>query len=82
VLAVKGEEGRRLLYTHGYDIGEGFTDIQSQYQSLRDAARNERLRDLAGLLAKLNRPKVALPAERRTALDGLVGTGASRLAVQ
>jgi hypothetical protein len=80
VLAVKGEEGRRLLYTHGYDIGEGFTDIQSQYQSLRDAARNERLRDLAGLLAKLNRPKVALPAERRTALDGLVGTGASRLA--
>ena len=48
-------EGRRLLYEHGYDVGNGFVDVLSQYQSLRDAARSGRLRDLTGLLEALNR---------------------------
>ena len=51
VLGLSG--GRRLLFEHGYDIGEGFTDVLSQYQTLDDAERAGRLRDLAGLLAKL-----------------------------
>ena len=48
------EQGRRLLYEHGYDVGNGFVDVLSQYQSLRDAARSGRLRDLTGLLEALN----------------------------
>jgi hypothetical protein len=47
-------EGRRLLFEHGFDVGEGFVDILSQYQSLRDAGRGGRLRDLGGLVKKLN----------------------------
>ncbi len=47
-------EGRRLLYEHGYEVGEGFVDVLSQYQSLRDAAHAGRLRDAEGLLAALN----------------------------
>jgi hypothetical protein len=54
VLAVLGEKGRDLLRRHGYDVGEGFVDVLSQYQSLEHAARTERLRDLKGLLAELN----------------------------
>jgi hypothetical protein len=34
-----GERGRRLLWEHGYDVGDGFVDILSQYASLLDAAR-------------------------------------------
>jgi hypothetical protein len=49
------EAGRRLLYEHGYDVGNGFVDTLSQYQSLREAARAGRLRDLPGLLEALNR---------------------------
>lgn len=49
------EDGRDLLYQHGYDIGAGFVDLLSQQQSIEDAARGGRLRDLAGLLAELNR---------------------------
>jgi hypothetical protein len=47
-------EGRKLLYEHGYDVGQGFVDVLSQYQSLLTAARAGRLRDLDGLLEKLN----------------------------
>ena len=47
--------GRQLLWEHGYDVGEGFVDVLSQHQSLRDAARNGRVRDLEGLLEALNR---------------------------
>ena len=47
-------DGRRLLWEHGYDIGEGFVDVLSQHQSLLEAARSGRLRDLEGLLDKLN----------------------------
>jgi hypothetical protein len=54
VLAVLGEKGRDLLRRHGYDVGEGFVDVLSQYQTLEHAARTERLRDLKGLLAELN----------------------------
>jgi hypothetical protein len=46
---------RDVLYEHGYDLGEGFVDMLSQYQSIRDAARGGRLRDMDGLLQALNR---------------------------
>ena len=48
-------EGRRLLWEHGYDVGEGFVDVLSQHQRLLDAVRSGRLRDVDGLLAALNR---------------------------
>ena len=54
ILAGLGEPGRELLRRHGYDVGEGFTDVLSQYQTLAHAARTERLRDLDGLLKELN----------------------------
>jgi hypothetical protein len=49
-----GERGREALLRHGYDVGEGFVDVLSQYQTLEHAARTERLRDLDGLLRELN----------------------------
>ncbi len=54
VLATLGGRGREALRRHGYDVGEGFVDVLSQYQTLQHAARTERLRDLGGLLAELN----------------------------
>ena len=54
VVETLGDRGRELLLKHGYDVGEGFVDVLSQYQTLEHAARTERLRDLDGLLAKLN----------------------------
>ena len=56
VVATLGDRGRELLKRHGYDVGEGFVDVLSQYQTLEHAARTERLRDLAGLLEELNSP--------------------------
>ena len=52
-----GEPGRQALRKHGYDLGDGFVDVLSQYQTLEHAARTERLRDLDGLLAELNGPQ-------------------------
>jgi hypothetical protein len=49
-----GDGGRDLLRRHGYDVGEGFVDVLSQYQTLEHAYRAERIRDLKGLLAELN----------------------------
>jgi hypothetical protein len=49
-----GDRGQKALLRHGYDIGEGFVDVLSQYQTLEHAARMERLRDLDGLLRELN----------------------------
>ena len=49
-----GDRGKELLLKHGYDLGDGFVDVLSQYQSLEGAARQERLRDLDGLLRELN----------------------------
>lgn len=49
-----GDRGREALLRHGYDIGEGFVDVLSQYQTLEHAARSDRLRDLDGLLRELN----------------------------
>ena len=49
-----GDRGRQALRKHGYDLGEGFVDVLSQYQTLEHAARTERLRDLDGLLRELN----------------------------
>jgi hypothetical protein len=54
VVAHLGERGEALLLEHGYDVGEGFGDVLSQYQTLETAARQDRLRDLDGLLQELN----------------------------
>jgi hypothetical protein len=54
VLERLGDKGRELLRRHGYDVGEGFTDVLSQYQTLEHAARTERLRDVKILVAELN----------------------------
>jgi hypothetical protein len=54
VVATLGDKGRELLKKHGYDLGEGFVDVLSQYQTLERAARAERLRDLDTLLKELN----------------------------
>lgn len=54
VVAGFGDRGRQVLLSHGYDLGEGFVDVLSQYQTLEHAARQERLRDLDGLLKELN----------------------------
>lgn len=54
VIAGAGDRGRQALRRHGYDLGDAFVDVLSQYQSLEHAARTERLRDLEGLLAELN----------------------------
>ncbi len=51
-----GDHGRELLRKHGYDVGEGFVDVLSQYQTLEHAASMERLRNLDGLLQELNSP--------------------------
>ena len=57
VVATLGDRGREALLKHGYDIGEGFVDVLSQYQTLEHASRQERLRDLDGLLRELNGSK-------------------------
>jgi len=54
VVSRLGDRGRDLLRRHGYDVGEGFVDVLSQYQTLEHAYRAERIRDLGGLLAELN----------------------------
>jgi hypothetical protein len=54
VLERLGDRGKDLLRRHGYEVGEGFVDVLSQYQTLEHAARTERLRDLKGLVAELN----------------------------
>ena len=50
----RSQAGRKLLYEHGYDVGNGFVDVLSQHQSLRDAARAGRLRNMDALLETLN----------------------------
>jgi hypothetical protein len=54
VVDALGEKGTELLRKHGYELGEGFVDVLSQYQTLEHAARTERLRDLDRLLEELN----------------------------
>jgi len=54
VLDRLGDRGRQMLFEHGYDVGEGFVDILSQYQTLEHAEQTERLRGLPALLAELN----------------------------
>ena len=54
IIDTLGDRGRDLLRRHGYDTGDGFVDVLSQYQTLEHAARTERLRNLAGLLEELN----------------------------
>ena len=54
VLQGLGERGRDMLRRHGYETGEGYVDVLSQYQTLEHAARQDRIRDLGGLLEELN----------------------------
>jgi len=54
VVETLGDRGRQLLAKHGYDLGEGFVDVLSQYQTLEHAGRTERLRDVENLLKELN----------------------------
>ena len=54
VLNHLGDKGREVLLKHGYDVGEGFVDVLSQYQTLQHAAETERLRDLDALLDYVN----------------------------
>lgn len=54
VLVAAPERGPELLLRHGLDVGEGFVDVLSQWQTLEAASRAGRLRDLDGLLAQLN----------------------------
>ena len=54
VLTGLGDRGKELLLKHGYDVGDGFVDVLSQYQTLQHAAETERLRGLDGLLEELN----------------------------
>jgi hypothetical protein len=54
VLNTLGDRGQEVLLKHGYDVGEGFVDVLSQYQTLQHAAETERLRDLDGLLEYVN----------------------------
>jgi hypothetical protein len=49
-----GARGRELLWQHGYDAGDGFADALSQYQSLLEAERGGRLRDVDRLVEELN----------------------------
>ena len=56
VLERLGDRGRALLFRHGYEVGDGFVDVLSQYQTLGHAARTERLRDLERLVQELNGP--------------------------
>ena len=54
MLDATGERGRELLLRHGYDLGEGFVDTLSQWQTLETAARAGRLRDVDALLKELH----------------------------
>jgi hypothetical protein len=47
-------QGRKLLFEHGFDVGQGFQDVLSQYQTLLTAARGGRIRDLEKLVDELN----------------------------
>lgn len=55
ILAADEERGRDLLFKHGFDLGEGFVDVLSQYQTVEAAYRGGRLRDVDEFLAELNR---------------------------
>lgn len=54
VILTLGDRGLDLLRRHGYEVGEGYVDVLSQYQTLEHAFRAERIRDLKGLLQELN----------------------------
>ncbi len=54
ILNAEPERGRQLLFRHGYDLGEGFVDVLSQWQTLEAAHRAGRVRHLGELLAELN----------------------------
>lgn len=54
VVAAEPDRGPQLLFRHGFDLGEGFVDVLSQWQTLEAANRAGRLRDLDQLLAQLN----------------------------
>ncbi len=48
------KHGRDLLLRYGFDLGEGFVDVLSQYQTVEMAHRAGRLRDVDEFLAQVN----------------------------
>ena len=54
VIQARGDRAAEVLYRYGYELGEGFVDVLSQFQTLEMAYRTGRLRDLDALLAELN----------------------------
>lgn len=56
VLDLDEKRARELLFRHGFDLGEGFVDVLSQYQTLEMASRTGRLRQIDELIAELNQP--------------------------
>lgn len=54
ILARDEDRARDLLFRHGFDLGEGFVDVLSQYQTVEAAHRGGRLRDVDEFLAELN----------------------------
>lgn len=47
-------KGRDVLFRYGLNLGEGFVDVLSQYETLHEAWRQGRLRDVEGLVRELN----------------------------
>ena len=60
VLDRLGDRGREALLAHGFDTGQGFVDVLSQHQTLEMGHRTGHIRDLEGLVVKLN-PESASP---------------------
>ena len=48
------KRGRELLFRYGFDLGEGFEDVLSQFQTVEMAHRTGRLREVDEFLAQLN----------------------------
>jgi len=47
-------DGREILFRYGLNLGEGFVDVLSQYETLHEASREGRVRNVAGLVRELN----------------------------
>lgn len=54
LLAADERRARDLLFRHGFDLGEGFVDVLSQYQTVEMASRTGRLREVDAFLEEVN----------------------------
>ena len=52
-------EGREILLRYGLNLGEGFVDVLSQYETLHEAAREGRIRNVPELVRELNRAGIS-----------------------